>query len=391
MLKWLPADEIEVCVYSPGRASSEVFREAGAPVVEGPVSAFTHFSYFVYRGRDWVFFLRELLLLPLHVAWFGYSLVRCPCDIVHLNEGNLLATAVVAKAFGKKVVCHLRSALPSDDRGLRMSFIRWVYRRFCDRIVTIESATLAPIADLPHAVVISNPVEIDTFASATPGRFRETMGIAPDEICVAAVGRASPDEGLLELIEAAELLRDQEPRIRFVWVGAAGTPTSAARPRMFRWARKLGLGTGQYDSVARDLVRARGLEGTFLLAPYQANVWSVYKEVDIVVTGGAAGLGRQVHEAGAAGRPVVGLSSLPRPDLIEDGHNGHVVPLGDAGALAARLRTLALDPALRARLGSAGLERARERADPRRVADRMLRLYRDVLGQSGLAEDAAHA
>jgi glycosyltransferase involved in cell wall biosynthesis len=42
--------------------------------------------------------------------------------------------------------------------------------------------------------------------------------------------------------------------------------------------------------------------------------------------------------------------------LVRDGRNGLVVAAGDPGALAAALRTLHADPALRARLGAAGAE-----------------------------------
>ena len=40
--------------------------------------------------------------------------------------------------------------------------------------------------------------------------------------------------------------------------------------------------------------------------------------------------------------------------LVRDGRNGLVVPAGDPIALAAAMRRLAGDPALRARLGAAG-------------------------------------
>jgi glycosyltransferase involved in cell wall biosynthesis len=40
--------------------------------------------------------------------------------------------------------------------------------------------------------------------------------------------------------------------------------------------------------------------------------------------------------------------------LVRDGETGLVVPAGDAGALAAALRRLHADPALRARLGASG-------------------------------------
>ena len=42
--------------------------------------------------------------------------------------------------------------------------------------------------------------------------------------------------------------------------------------------------------------------------------------------------------------------------LVRDGRNGLVAPAGDTAALATRLRTIALNPALRERLGAAAAE-----------------------------------
>ena len=60
-------------------------------------------------------------------------------------------------------------------------------------------------------------------------------------------------------------------------------------------------------------------------------------------------------EAMACGRPVVSTNlETGVPWVNQDGVTGLVVAPGDAAALAAALKRLVGDPALRARLGSAG-------------------------------------
>lgn len=63
--------------------------------------------------------------------------------------------------------------------------------------------------------------------------------------------------------------------------------------------------------------------------------------------------GLVVNEAFHQGRPVIASTAVGAVagGLVRDGRNGLVVPAGDAGALAAALRRLHDDPALRARLG----------------------------------------
>lgn len=66
--------------------------------------------------------------------------------------------------------------------------------------------------------------------------------------------------------------------------------------------------------------------------------------------------GLVVDEALAAGLPVISSDAVGDiRDRIRDGENGYVVPGGDAPALAARMRALATEPALRARLANADL------------------------------------
>jgi glycosyltransferase involved in cell wall biosynthesis len=65
-------------------------------------------------------------------------------------------------------------------------------------------------------------------------------------------------------------------------------------------------------------------------------------------------LGNIVIEAWAAGRAVVAAAAAGPSELIGDGEGGLLVPVEDAASLAAALRRLAGDPALRARLAAAG-------------------------------------
>ena len=70
--------------------------------------------------------------------------------------------------------------------------------------------------------------------------------------------------------------------------------------------------------------------------------------------------GLVVNEAMLQRTPVVASDAVGAAagGLVRDGRNGFVVPAGDAGALATRLRALAADGALRAELGAAARDDA---------------------------------
>ena len=74
-------------------------------------------------------------------------------------------------------------------------------------------------------------------------------------------------------------------------------------------------------------------------------------------------------EAMSCGLPVVVSDGAPGPlELIEDGVTGLVVPVNDPTRLAAALRRLGTDDALRRRLGAAARERVTEYDLPRALA-----------------------
>jgi glycosyltransferase involved in cell wall biosynthesis len=69
---------------------------------------------------------------------------------------------------------------------------------------------------------------------------------------------------------------------------------------------------------------------------------------------------------------------------------GRLVPPRDADALAATLRELLVDPALRARLGAGGRARVQAEFDVRVVCERLAAIYREALAARGIRSDGHH-
>jgi glycosyltransferase involved in cell wall biosynthesis len=72
------------------------------------------------------------------------------------------------------------------------------------------------------------------------------------------------------------------------------------------------------------------------------------------------GMCTSLVDAMAASRPAVVTAAGGMPEVVADGETGYVVPPRDPEAMAARLVALLKDAGLRARMGAAGLQRARE-------------------------------
>jgi D-inositol-3-phosphate glycosyltransferase len=117
---------------------------------------------------------------------------------------------------------------------------------------------------------------------------------------------------------------------------------------------------------------------TFLGAQPQAVLRDYYVAADVVVMPSYyESFGMVALEAMACGRPVIASRVGGLASTVRDGITGFLVPDGNADMLAQRLDRALADPALRARLGAAGVEWAAEHGWPR-VARAICREYGSV-------------
>jgi len=70
-------------------------------------------------------------------------------------------------------------------------------------------------------------------------------------------------------------------------------------------------------------------------------------------------------QAAATGLPIVAADAAALPELVHDGRNGYLVPVGDVSAFAAALGRLLEDRDLATRFGQASLQLGRQHADER--------------------------
>ena len=277
-------------------------------------------------------------------------------DLVHANSLKaLLYGGVAGRLAGVPVVWHLRDRI-ADDYLPRPAVIlvRAAARVLPAGIVANSESTLATLRldrALPTAVI---PSPVEPFDQGSERSL-------PDVLRVGMVGRFAPWKGQLLFVDAfARAFPDGNEQA--VLVGSA----------MF--------GEDVYVEEVENRIEQLGLADRIELRGFRENVAAEYARLDIVVLTSTIPepFGQVVVEAMAAGLPVVVPDAGGPAEVVTDGVDGVHYPMGDAGVLADRMRSLANDPDRRARMGKAAQKRAHD-FGAEAAAERMMAFYREVL------------
>jgi glycosyltransferase involved in cell wall biosynthesis len=82
-----------------------------------------------------------------------------------------------------------------------------------------------------------------------------------------------------------------------------------------------------------------------------------------------------IAEAMAVGMPVLASASFGNRELVRDGVDGRIVPVGDVEAMADAMGAMAGDPALLKRMGRSAYDRASHLLSPDRIARESVEVY----------------
>lgn len=180
------------------------------------------------------------------------------------------------------------------------------------------------------------------------GAARRALGWPCDEFAVLQLGRLVPRKGVDNVIRGIGRLRQRHGvRARLYVVGGnSDEPNELATPEIAR-LRGIAADAGVLDAIT--FVGRRGRDQLRLF----------YSASDVfVTTPWYEPFGITPVEAMACGTPVVGANVGGIRSTLVEGVTGLLVPPRDPDALATRLHALYRDPALRQRLGAAGIVRA---------------------------------
>ena len=215
----------------------------------------------------------------------------------------------------------------------------------------VEARQLVDLYDAAPQMVntVAPGVDLDLFRPGDRLAARAALGLRPDAVVLAFVGRIQPLKAPDVLLRAAaELLaRDAVPREKLT-VLVAGGPSGS------------GL---EAPTALQELAAALGIADVVrFLPPRQgAALVDVYRAADVVaVPSHNESFGLVALEAQACGTPVVAAAVGGLPVAVADRSSGLLVAGHDPAAWAGALARVALSPAERARLAAGAVRHAND-------------------------------
>jgi glycosyltransferase involved in cell wall biosynthesis len=329
--------------------------------------------------------VREYLALPnvkfdiLPNAWInslatmrGFSalLTRHRPRLVHLQFTPFISLFPwIARLHGAWSVIFTDHASRRENYATRPApFLKRVAGRILNHPLTMavsvsefnRRSLIAPGLVHPERVVrIYNGADLRRAAAADPSAgaaFRARYGIPAGRVLVTQVSSIIPEKGIPDVLEAARIALTEERNLHFAFVGEG-------KSRAAYEAQASSIGISAHVTWT-GLVQDPMGDGAFLAADVvcQASRWQ-------------EAFGLVIAEAMAFGKPVVAARTGGIPEIVNDGETGVLVDRGDVAALARAFVSLARQPELRQRLGSAGRLRAEAEFDVRKSAAQLVSIY----------------
>lgn len=310
--------------------------------------------------------LGRMLLLPLLAARFRRAVAEIRPDVVvsFLVRANLVN--MLSAIGGRSIPTVLSERIPAREHYA--GILLWPMRALISACYPRANAVIAISDSVRESLLL---------LGVAPEKIHVIYNPVDPEGIVPRAGR-SPllDQRVVQLITVGRLVdfKEQKTLIR-----------ALRQIREQCDARLTLVGDGPLRNDLENLARELGVAPFVTITGWTSNPFPLLAVGDIFVFSSRyEGFGNVILEAMACGVPIVSTDCPGAPhEIVRDGRDGLLVPVGDSDALARRVMELVDDAALYERLRLAGLARVHDFGVPA-VAESYLRVLRDV----GAGKDA---
>jgi glycosyltransferase involved in cell wall biosynthesis len=321
-----------------------------------------------------IFHLKRTSTQPLNELRCALSLLRIyrqvkPALVFHIGLKPSLHGGIAARLVGLNMIHlltglgHLFTSNTTKSRillmlvmqGLRYAFASPKCYAIFQNPDDLQRMLTSSVVNRDRAVLIKGSGVDLTLFSPKP----ESEG--PPVILLAS--RLLWVKGIGEFVAAAKVIREQGMQTRFVLLGepALEHPSTVPLTQLKQWHD---AGVVEYLGWQDDMPELISQSHIVCLPTF-------YGE----------GVPRILIEAAASGRAVVATDVPGCKEIVRDGQNGFLIPVGDVEALVNRLQRLITNASLRSKMGRVGRELAVAEFSLDTVVDATMAVCTSVLGR----------
>ncbi|MEE9442378.1 MAG: glycosyltransferase [candidate division Zixibacteria bacterium] len=274
-------------------------------------------------------------------------------DIVGVLASKLTGVPIVATSHG---------FTSADEKLKRNEKIDRFILRFAHKIICVSKGVYDSLVfsgiDKDKLILIPNAIDFEYFSKPPDKNFRESWGVASDEIIIGTAGRLSLEKAHTDLVKGLAIIpEDMRNRCRLVIAG-----------------------DGPEKEKILEAAKENGVADKLIMAGYVNDMRSFFNSIDVFCLSSLAeGTPLTALEAAASGLPLVMTSVGGSTALINDGVDGFLIEPSAPNQLADALSKLIDDEKLRNQFAREGRDKLKSEYDIVNWSEKFFDIYRGIL------------
>jgi sugar transferase (PEP-CTERM/EpsH1 system associated) len=329
----------------------------------------------------------EIMELNVPAGQFRFPLLRLTKifhrlspNIVHTRGWPTVDAVFAARCAGVSYLVHGEHGREHSDvegKNWKRNQIRRLVGHVVDRYVIVCDFFRLWLNEMcrvksERIVYIPNGVDTEKFRPSDSGsaleaspsevrkRLRSQLGLPPNPVLVGTVGRLDPVKDFPTLMKGFRQIKDS-----------------------FSGAKLVIVGDGPVRSNLSRLGEELGLDSSLIWLGERNDIPELLRSFDIFVqTSIFEGMSNTILEAMASSLPIIATDTGGNPEVVSNGENGILVPVGGVTELSVALQKYLSDPVLRYKHGSNSRRRAIDCFDLSLMAARYAEMYENLAGDS---------
>jgi glycosyltransferase involved in cell wall biosynthesis len=284
---------------------------------------------------------------------------RKKCTLVHFHDAH---SAAIGAAAAKLTKVPLRVLSRRVDFPLKKNLLsRLKYGKDLDVIIAISEGVKNVLVDSGIEAklikVIPSGIDFIPFHEAEHSDYlRRELNFGPDDFLVGIVAHLADHKGHKYLIQAAELLKKESPKIKIIIVGE-----------------------GPLHMQLQKQVEQIHVEDMVFFLGFREDIPQILCSLDLfVLSSYLEGMGTSILDAMACRLPVVATKVGGIPEVVVDGETGLLVPPKRSASLAKAILKLYKNKDLAEKMGEKGYRVVHEKFSAESMADRIIDLYNQL-------------